>query len=317
MIGSAVPRLMRTCLALMAMQLLPTPALAQADRLAGTWLMFNEQKFKFERTATLTAAGNQVIVNNGAGLTGPADVRGNMIILHGLLTGTVSANNDLITWSNGYQWVRQGSNVSVAPPPPTIDLAGEWTGIYADGRKAPRAGRITQRGDVLSFDNGEGSVSAGKISGHAVEATGWSLTGEITTDGKSIVWSNKTTWRRRTEADVREAARPLPREVRAFANGRQIDFRNDAGFVAEMQVSYFDAASTQLTTVSSGKLAVAQSKTFWIPDTVVKTPITIRIVGVATTNDRFFTTTLNGDDDFPRQCFKAWGTLFSPQGGKC
>ncbi len=148
-------QLMRTCLTLLALQFLPVLALAQSNKLAGTWQMFNEQQFKFDRNATITAAGARIIVDNGAGLVGPADVNGNLITVLGLQTGTVSANGDLITWSNGYKWVRQGSSVSVVPPA-ILDLAGEWTALGADGRKAPRAARVTQRGETLSFDNGEG-----------------------------------------------------------------------------------------------------------------------------------------------------------------
>jgi hypothetical protein len=309
-------RLVRTCFALLALHL-PVLALAQANKLAGTWQMFNEQQFKFDRNATITAAGARIIVDNGAGLVGPADVNGNLITVLGLQTGTVSANGDLITWSNGYKWVRQGSSVSVAPPA-IVDLAGEWTALSADGRKAPRAARVTQRGETLSFDNGDGSASAGKIAGRRVEATAWGVTGEISVDDKRIAWSNNTTWRRRTEADIQEAARAaLPREVRAFSKGRLIEFRNEAGYVAEMQISYVLAAGNQAATQSSGKLAFTETKSLTIPETAANTKITIRIVGSATTNDRFFTTTVNGDDDFPKQCFKAWGTLFSPQGGKC
>lgn len=316
----AAGRIARTCLALVALQFLHVCAWAQPNKVAGNWQMYNEQHFKFDRNATITAAGNRIMVDNGAGFVGPADLNGNVITLLGLQTGTVSADGNLITWSNGYQWVRQGSNVPVpVPAPPIINLAGEWTGIYADGSKAPRAGKITQRGEVLGFDNGEGAVSSGKVLGRKVEATSWGLTGEISADDKSIAWSNKTTWRRRTEADTREAARAaLPREIRAFSNGRQIEFRNEAGFVAEMQITYNAATSASTPTVlSSGKLAFTEIKSFTIPETAPNTKITIRIVGTATTNDRFFTTTVNGEDDFPKQCFKAWGTFLSPQGGNC
>lgn len=47
-------------------------------------------------------------------------------------------------------------------------------------------------------------------------------------------------------------------------------------------------------------------------------PITISIMGNATVKNGIFSTTLPADfAASPAPCFKVWGTLFDPAGGKC
>ena len=47
-------------------------------------------------------------------------------------------------------------------------------------------------------------------------------------------------------------------------------------------------------------------------------PITISVIGSTTVKNNVYSTTLDADfTDSPQPCFKVWGTLFDPQGGKC
>lgn len=110
---------------------------------------------------------------------------------------------------------------------------------------------------------------------------------------------------------------------------RQIRFQNDAWFDAQMIVSYFVDE-----VINGQKLAMPKTLTtgminglggkfrlVTIPKNTSKgMPINIVIQGNATVkgNDGIFATTLPADfAASPQPCFKVWGTLFDPQGGKC
>lgn len=100
---------------------------------------------------------------------------------------------------------------------------------------------------------------------------------------------------------------------------RTITFNNQAGFVASMTVSYTQVnagGTTSPGSQSSGNLTVGASKSFQIPPTAPGTSISVSITGVSTMNNNFFSTAVDGGLSGDR-CFKAWGTLFSPQGGPC
>lgn len=100
---------------------------------------------------------------------------------------------------------------------------------------------------------------------------------------------------------------------------RSITFRNEAGFVAKMLIQYFEAGPNGMTLpkiLFTDNLPVGQSKTLEIPNSVPNTLVTVSLIGSGTTKDNFFTTNLEAAFNGNR-CFKAWGTLFSPQGGAC
>ena len=292
--GSARSLLAWAGLWCIALPWLPTFALAQPDKLAGSWQIFNEQFVKLPRTATIAAAGPQIILDNGSGLTGPAELRGNAIVLLGLLNGTVSANGNQIAWSNGYRWARQTA-------PESIDLTGEWIAFDEGGNRSPNMATITQQGMALTLNNGVGSVAAGRLAGGKVDAPNWGVTGGIGVDWKSISWSNRTRW------------------SRIWAHGRQISFENAGAFVAVMQVTYVPAGTRLEQAMSSGPLAPGRSKAITVPETTPNTTITVRIsIANPTGPSRIaHTAMLSGDEDFPKQCFKALGTVFNPQLGIC
>lgn len=110
---------------------------------------------------------------------------------------------------------------------------------------------------------------------------------------------------------------------------RQIRFQNDAGFDAQMIVLYFEDQVINGTTIATPKTLTTgminglggKFRLVSIPKNTSKgMPITISLQGNATVkgNDAIFSTTL--DANFaasPQPCFKVWGTLFDPAGGKC
>ncbi len=104
-----------------------------------------------------------------------------------------------------------------------------------------------------------------------------------------------------------------PAPAQPAAPVRTITFFEQAGFVSSMTVSYTPQGSAA-TSQSSGNLSAGATKTFQIPAMQPGTTISVSITGSGTVNNNFFSTTVpagfSGD-----VCFKAWGTLFSPQDG--
>lgn len=100
---------------------------------------------------------------------------------------------------------------------------------------------------------------------------------------------------------------------------RSITFRNEAGFVAKMMIQYFEAGPNGMSLpkfLFTENLPVGQSKTLEIPNSAPNTQVIVSLIGSGTTKDNFFSTNLDAAFNGNR-CFKAWGTLFSPQGGAC
>lgn len=98
---------------------------------------------------------------------------------------------------------------------------------------------------------------------------------------------------------------------------RKITFRNEAGYIARMKVLYtiVDANGRSLVKdVSTPDIPVGQNSVFEIP-AVAMNPIAM-LIGTGTLKDDFYTNIMMGylNDD---ACLKAWGTIFSPQGGTC
>jgi hypothetical protein len=104
---------------------------------------------------------------------------------------------------------------------------------------------------------------------------------------------------------------------------RTIKFKSEAGYVADMMVMYFvnqDIGGTKVPmpkTVATDKITAGVSRSIVIPKDIVTTkPIQVFFRGYGTVNNSFFAITV--PTDFTGEhCFKAWGTIFSPQGGNC
>jgi hypothetical protein len=112
---------------------------------------------------------------------------------------------------------------------------------------------------------------------------------------------------------------PGPAANQPAVSVRSITFSNQAGYVASMTVSYTQVnpnGSTSPGSQTTGNLTAGASGSLQIPQTQAGTSISVSITGVATMNNNFFSTTVPGNFT-GTTCFKAWGTLFSPQGGGC
>jgi|CXWL01.1.fsa_nt_gi hypothetical protein len=108
---------------------------------------------------------------------------------------------------------------------------------------------------------------------------------------------------------------------------RQIRFQNDSGFDAQMIITYFVDEVINGTTLPMPKSLTTgminglggKFRLVTIPKNTSKgMPVTIAIQGSTTVKNDIFSTTLQADfSASPQPCFKVWGTLFDPQGGKC
>ncbi len=100
---------------------------------------------------------------------------------------------------------------------------------------------------------------------------------------------------------------------------RSITFRNEAGFVAKMMVQYVEAGPNGMSLpkfLFSDNIPVGQNRTLEIPNSAPNMQVTVSLIGSGTMKDNFFSTNLDAGFTGNR-CYKAWGTLFSPQGGNC
>jgi hypothetical protein len=108
---------------------------------------------------------------------------------------------------------------------------------------------------------------------------------------------------------------------------RQIRFQNDSGYDAQMIITYFVDEVINGTTMAMPKTLTTgminglggKFRLVTIPKNTSKgMPITISLQGSTTVKNDIWSTTLPADfAASPQPCFKVWGTLFDPQGGKC
>lgn len=86
-----------------------------------------------------------------------------------------------------------------------------------------------------------------------------------------------------------------------------------------MMISYFEAGPGGVPMpkfLFSDNIPVGQNRTLEIPNSAPNMQVTVNLIGSGTVKDDFFSTNLDAAFNGNR-CFKAWGTLFSPQGGAC
>ena len=104
---------------------------------------------------------------------------------------------------------------------------------------------------------------------------------------------------------------------------RGIYFKNEAGYVARMIVVYYTNQTRNGVTTAvpqlagTDKITAGMTRPLIIPsDIATNKPIEVSIQGFGTNNNNFYSTTVS--TSFTGElCYKAWGTIFKPQGGKC
>ena len=137
-------------------------------------------------------------------------------------------------------------------------------------------------------------------------------------------------WFVNTSADIGSAFYTLGEKIDTAFTGekigdaeRGIKFNNQAGYVAQMTVIYYVSNTTNGATatvrkeLTTPKITAGFTRPLIIPsDIATDKPIVVSIKGFGTTDNSVFSTTVS--TSFTGElCFKAWGTIFKPQGGKC
>lgn len=103
---------------------------------------------------------------------------------------------------------------------------------------------------------------------------------------------------------------------------RSISFSNQAGYVAEMTVMYFQKQPIGNTAVdlpvvqTSGKISVGRTVHINVPLAVSNQAIVVTINGVATVKPTVMSTTVPANFSGNR-CYKSFGTIFDPKGSTC
>ncbi|MBV9215059.1 MAG: hypothetical protein JO053_02695 [Acidobacteria bacterium] len=146
-------------------------------------------------------------------------------------SAAIDATGSRMDWSNGTKWVRQSKSLPDAfavrhsdkwpspPAKPTVkpavtptptptptppekvlpDITGTYTIYKANGLVDAGVGSVFYETGVLTFKVTEGRAfrKATSFVNNGVISTGWSTTGTVSNDGKTITWSDKTKWVRR------------------------------------------------------------------------------------------------------------------------
>ena len=119
-------------------------------------------------------------------------------------------------------------------------------------------------------------------------------------------------------------SKPVVTSKETAEGERVITFKNEAGYVAKLAVTYFMtetiAGGAQVPmpkSLSTSAISLGFSKSLVIPRNTAKgMPISVEIEGFGTTKGKVFSTTVpegfNGN-----LCFKSWGTIFDAKGGPC
>lgn len=137
-------------------------------------------------------------------------------------------------------------------------------------------------------------------------------------------------WIVNTSADIGSFFYDVGESTKTFFTGEKIEdgergikFNNQAGYVAQMAVVYYvnqtvNGVTTPMPKVlTTPKITAGFTRPLIIPtDIVADKPIVVSIKAFGTTDNTVYSTTVS--TSFTGEvCFKAWGTIFKPAGGKC
>jgi len=137
---------------------------------------------------------NLMIINeNGQRSSGYANSPYELEIPSLRMKGRVGDEGRRISWNNGTTWTRQphehGSD-SGQGPGQGQGLSGRW---YHDGK--PTSVSVSPGGSV-TITNEQGQTSSGHMSGNGDIVMSSLIRGSVSPNGRSISWSNGTTWTR-------------------------------------------------------------------------------------------------------------------------
>lgn len=330
--------------------LLTFSAFAQTPNLEGSWTMYNDKNEKYDKTARVVGSSNKVRIDNGYGARSTATIQGNTVTTSDGLTGTISADGVRIKWSNAYVWIREGvdalwKGVEVAPisSAPLIrkikifnnaGFVGKMTATYYDKQGVAKTvyskGLIVLQDDTIEIpsETSPKPIEIKFLKGTGVNAEFNNQYTEISTVTIPASFSGELCYRVEGTL-VNPVVSNCDNSVGDATNSdvRQIRFQNDAGYDAQMTITYFvnevvNGTSIPMPkTISSGFINGLGGKfrMLNIPkNTAPNMPIQIILGGNATVKDGIFATSLPADfAASPAPCFKVWGTLFDPKGGTC
>jgi hypothetical protein len=143
--------------------------------LNGTWLDADNNKMSIMQSDTKLIVSRQAVKMNGS-------LNGSSVSLsidqNTTITGTISADNMIITWSNGSQWYRE--------------ISGSWK------NKTGETNNVEQAGNIIRIKNTKGEIEyLGFLKNNGLtiisKANNDSLTGTLNSS-KQITWSDGSVW---------------------------------------------------------------------------------------------------------------------------
>lgn len=330
--------------------LLTFSAFAQTLNLEGRWEMYNDKGEKFDKLAKVAGGKDKVMIDNGYGARSTAVIQGNTLTTSDGLTGTISADGARIDWSNAFVWVRQGAaaprklvEIEALPGDPPIrkvkifnnaGFVGRMTATYSDKQGVAKTVKSKElmvlQADTIEIppDVSPAPIEIKFLKGTGVTAQIKSEYAEFSTVTLPASFNGELCYRMEGTL-VNPVVSNCDNSIgdATSSDARQIRFQNDAGYDAQMTITYFvtevvNGNSIPMPkTVSSGFINGLGGKfrMLNIPkNTAPNMPIQIILTGNATVKDGIFSTTLPADfPASPAPCFKVWGTLFDPKGGTC
>ena len=134
---------------------------------------------------------NRTVINeNGQRSSGYANSPYELEIPSLRIKGRVGDGGRRISWNNGTTWTRQPhEHGSASGQGPSQGLSGRW---YHDGK--PTSVSMSPGGSV-TITNEQGQTSSGHMMGNNIVIFA-GPTGSVSPNGRSISWSNGTTWTR-------------------------------------------------------------------------------------------------------------------------
>ncbi len=164
----------RNIAALIVLVLSSVQLFASSLSLSGTWLDAKDNKMSILQSDTKLIVSRQSIKMNGS-VNGTAI---KMTVNNTTLTGILSADNMIITWSNGSEWYRE--------------IRGSWKNKDGENKNVEQAGNIIRikntKGEVefLGFIKSNGLTLINKSNSNSVSGTLSSI--------QQITWSDGSVW---------------------------------------------------------------------------------------------------------------------------